>query len=87
MLSINPIRNVNSTLNYTPSFKAGVQTNYGIETEPSNLNIVEGGLFTGFAGIVKKALETIFTPKVTQRAESIQKGLEETKSRQLDKII
>ncbi len=87
MLSINPIRNVNSTLNYTPSFKAGVQTNYGIEAEPSNQNIVEGGLFTGFAGIVEKALETIFTPKVKQRAESIQKGLEETQPNKLNQII
>jgi hypothetical protein len=87
MLSISPIKNVNSTLNYTPSFKAGVQTNYGIETEPRNKNIVEGGLFTGFAGIVEKALGTIFTPKVKERAESIQKGLEDTKNQKLNKIV
>ena len=87
MLSINPIRNVNSTLNYTPSFKAGVQTNYGFEAEPSNQNMVEGGLFTGFAGIIEKALGSIFTPKVKQRAESIQKGLEDTKTEKLNKVI
>jgi hypothetical protein len=36
---------------------------------------------------VEKALGTIFTPKVKERAESIQKGLEDTKNQKLNKIV
>lgn len=72
MLKINPIKNVNNTLNHI-SFKAGVQTNYGLKA-PVNKNMVEGGLLTGFVGTIAP----LFT-KTQSRAKSIEKGLDETK--------
>ncbi len=73
MLRINPIKNVNNTLNHI-SFKAGVQTNYGLNAPASSKNMVEGGLLTGFVGTIVP----LFT-QVQSRAKSIEKGLDETK--------
>ncbi|MBE7707011.1 MAG: hypothetical protein E7Z91_07215 [Cyanobacteria bacterium SIG30] len=78
MLRISPIKNVNSTLNNRLTFKAGGQTNFGLEIESANKNIVEGGLLTGFAGIIQKSIE-ILNPKVVSRAKSIEAGINETK--------
>ena len=75
MLRVDPIKNVNSTLNQ-PIFRAGVQTNYGIQP-PVNKNIVEDGLFTVFLGVI----ENLISPKVKDRAESIENGLEETQQK------
>ena len=72
MLRINAINNVNNTLNKI-SFKAGVQTNYGLNVPSPNSNMVEGGLLTGFVG----AVAPLFT-RVQSRAESIEKGLEQS---------
>ncbi len=80
MLRINPIKNVKYTLNNKPSFKAGEQTNFGLDIESSNKNIVEGGLLTGFAGIIEKSIE-ILNPKVLKRAKSIQEGLDDKQSK------
>ena len=73
MLRINPIKNVNYTLNNI-SFKAGVQTNFGIEAPSPQSNMVEGGLVTGFVGTIVSSFD-----KISSRAESIEKGIEETK--------
>ncbi len=73
MLKINPINNVKYTLNNI-SFKAGVQTNYGVQAPSPQSNMVEGGLFTGFFGTIFP-----FFSKVEERAKTIEKGLEETK--------
>lgn len=73
MLRINPIKNVNNTLNNI-SFKAGVQTNYGLEAPSPNSNMVEGGLLTGFVGTITP----LFT-QIQSRAKNIEKGLEDTK--------
>ncbi len=75
MLKINSINNVYNTLNkQNVSFKAGVQTNYGIEAPSPKDNMVEGGLLTGFVGTIAP----LFT-QINSRAKSIEKGLEETK--------
>ena len=75
MLEVNSINNVNNTLNNRNiSFKAGVQTNYGLNVPSPKSNMVEGGLLTGFVGTVVP----IFT-QIQSRAKSIEKGLEETK--------
>ena len=73
MLKINPINNVKYTLNNI-SFKAGVQTNYGVEAPSPQANMVEGNLLTGFFGTI---IPSLF--QVNSRAKSIEKGLEETK--------
>lgn len=73
MLKITPINNVNNTLNHV-SFKAGVQTNYGVNVPAPSSNMVEGGLLTGFVGTIVP----LFT-QVQTRANSIEKGVEETK--------
>ncbi len=75
MLEVNSINNVNNTLNNRNiSFKAGVQTNYGLQAPSPKSNMVEGGLLTGFVGTVVP----IFS-QIQSRAKSIEKGLEETK--------
>lgn len=74
MLRINSIKNVHSTLNRNISFKAGVQTNYGIQAPSPKENMVEGGLFTGFVGTIAP----LFT-KVESRAKSIEENLQNTK--------
>ena len=95
MLRINPIKNVNNTLNYRPSFKSGVQTNYGLEfDEKDDRNLVENGFIAGFSGIIRKSVQ-ILSPKIKDRAKSIRDGVEATRddisydsdnARRLDKI-
>ena len=74
MLRINPIKNVNYTLNRNISFGQGVQTNYGMDVPSPSDNMVEGGLFTGFVG----TLATLFS-NTKNRAQSIENGLEEVR--------
>ncbi len=50
MLRVNSISNVNNTLKNI-SFKAGVQTNYGVQEKTGNL--VDQGILTGFVGVLK----------------------------------
>lgn len=73
MLKINAINNVNNTLKNI-SFTAGVQTNYGITAPLPSSNMVEGNLLTGFVGTITPLFE-----KTQQRANSIEKGLNNTK--------
>lgn len=78
MLAINAIRNVNSTLNKNISF--GYRSNELVKAPTYSNDMVEGsigGLFTGFVGTLKSS--PLFDAKVKQRAQSINKGLEETK--------
>ena len=77
MLKINPIKNVNNTLN-TISFQSGKQTNYGVHVAPHGKSVVENSFLTGFSGVVEKTINKI-SEKVRSRAKSIEKGLEETK--------
>lgn len=72
-MKINTINNVNNTLNQI-SFKAGVQTNYGMNVPSAKDNIVEGNLFTGFVGTIAPLFN-----KIQDRAESIEKGLNQAK--------
>ncbi len=74
MLTINPITNVNNTPNNKVSFGNGVYTNYGCCAPSPKNNMVEGSLLTGFVGTVKSNLD-----KINSRAQSIEKGLNETK--------
>ena len=76
MLRINSISNVNNTLKSNISFKAGVQTNYGVKS--TNDNLVEKGIFTGFVGVLKDSPLFNFS-QVSSRADKIEKGLNETK--------
>ncbi len=77
MLRVNPISNVNNTLISNISFKAGVQTNYGVQEKTGNL--VDQGILTGFVGVIKDSPLFNFSEKVSSRAESIEKGVNETK--------
>ena len=74
MIRITPINNVKYTLNNRINFKAGVQTNYGIEAPSPKSNMVEGNLLTGFFGTIIP-----FFKDVDSRANSIEKGMEDTK--------
>ncbi len=76
MLRINSISNVNNTLKSNISFKAGVQTNYGVKV--TNDNLVENGIFTGFVGVLKDSPLFNFS-QVSSRADKIEKGLNETR--------
>ena len=75
MLRINPITNVNSTLNQ-PVFRAGVQTNYGVKAQDKK-DFVESSLFSTFAG----AIRNLISPEVKARADKIQRGLENTEKK------
>ncbi len=72
MLKINPIKNVQYTLNNKIPFTSGVQTNRGVEVPPPETNLVEGNLVTGFVGTIAP----LFHKTKAQRAESIKEGLE-----------
>ncbi len=79
MLTINAIRNVNSTLNKNISF--GYRSNELVKA-PDNNGMVEGGLgglFTGFVGTLKDSPLFNFNSTVKQRSQSISEGLEKTK--------
>ena len=75
MLRVNSISNVNNPLKNI-SFKAGVQTNYGVQEKTSNL--VDQGILTGFVGVLKDSPLFNFN-EVNSRAESIRNGVNETK--------
>lgn len=78
MLTINAIKNVNNTLNRNISF--GYRSNELVKAPTYSNDMVEGnigGLFTGFVGTLKSS--PLFDSKVKQRAQSINKGLEETR--------
>ena len=77
MLTISPVKNVKYTLNNQPSFLGGERTNYGVYSAPKP-SIMETGLFTGFAGMIKETFEKL-NPKAAKRAKSIEAGVEETK--------
>ena len=79
MVRINQMKNIDYQLKQ-PNFKQGVQTNYGIE--PPKKSFTEDGLFTTFIGAVKNLVKS--NPEVKQRAEKIQKGLEQ--QRRIDLI-
>ena len=70
MLRVNTISNVNI------SFKAGVQTNYGVQEKTGNL--VDQGILTGFVGVIKDSPLFNFS-QINSRAESIKNGVNETK--------
>lgn len=74
MLAIKNITNVNNTPNNNISFKAGVQTNYGISAPSPKNNMVEGSLLTGFVGTVAPMLS-----QLQSRAKKIENGLSESK--------
>jgi len=76
MLRVNSISNVNNTLKSNISFKAGVQTNYGIQEQAGNL--VDQGILTGFVGVIKDSPLFNFA-QINSRAESIKNGMDETK--------
>ena len=82
MLRINPIKNVNNTLNKTLTFKAGEQTNYGVFYSPKP-GFMERSLLTGFAGMIQETFAKL-NPKAASRAESIKSGITET--RKLNKV-
>ena len=75
MLRVNTISNVNNTLKNI-SFKAGVQTNYGVQEKTGNL--VDQGILTGFVGVIKDSPLFNFS-QINSRAESIRNGVNETK--------
>ena len=77
MLRINPIKNVQYTLNNTLTFKAGEQTNYGVFYSPKP-GFMERSLLTGFAGMIQETFAKL-NPKAATRAQSIEAGMTETK--------
>ncbi len=72
------IQKVNNNLinQNRPSFKAGVQTSYGVSYIPKK-NVVENGFFEGFLGILKNS-NSLFNAKAQQRTQSIKEGMEQT---------
>ena len=77
MLTINSIKNVKYTLNSQPSFTSGERSNYGVSYNPKP-NFVERNFWTAFAGMIEEHF-AFLNPKAAKRAESIEKGIEETK--------
>ena len=75
MLRVNTISNVNNTLKNI-SFKAGVQTNYGVQEKQAIL--LTKGILTGFVGVIKRFTFFNFS-QINSRAESIKNGVNETK--------
>lgn len=77
MLAINAIKNVNNTLN-RKQVSFGYRSNELVKT-PSNNDMVQGGLFTGFVGTLKNSPLFNFNKEVKQRTQNINDGLEKTK--------
>lgn len=75
MLAINPIKNVNSTLN---QISFGYRSNELVKTSQTD-DMVAGGLLTGFVGTLKSSPLFNFNSTVKQRTQSINDGLNETK--------
>ncbi len=75
MLSVNAIRNVQSTINKNISFKSGVRTNYGADVVNYTSDIKhEGNFLTDFLGTIKQS--PLFYETFQERQKSIEKGLE-----------
>ncbi len=81
MLSVNAIKNVQSTINNKTnnnrniSFKSGVQTNYGADVINNASSIErEGNFLTDFLGTIKQS--PLFFEAFFQRQVNIEKGLE-----------
>lgn len=70
MLRVNSISNVNNTLNNI-SFKAGVQTNYGLQSNTPTM--AENTFIAGFVGALKEG--GLLGREVQARAQKIEKGL------------
>ncbi len=75
MLRVNTKSNVNNTLTNI-SFKAGVQTTYGVQEKTGNL--VDQVILTGLVGVIKDSPLFNFR-QINSRAESIKNGVNETK--------
>ena len=74
MLTVSPIKNVQSTINNI-SFKAGVRSNYGANVINNTTDVRKEGSFLGdFLGTIKQS--PIFYQTFFQRQASIEKGLE-----------
>ena len=80
MIKVNPIENAGGILKY-PSFKQGVQTNYGVI--PPKKNFVESRLFTTFTSGIK---DFFFGPQIKERAGNIEKNLL-TNGKHFDKTV
>lgn len=76
MLTVNQIKNVQSTINRNNiSFKAGVQTNYGADVINNTADYKhEGNFLTDFLGTIKQS--PLFYQAFFERQQSIEKGLE-----------
>ncbi len=74
MLTVSPIKNVQSTINNI-SFKAGVRVNSGADVvnDTPDYN-KEGGFLTDFLGTIRS---TVFYEKFMERQKSIEEGLKE----------
>ena len=74
MLTVNQIRNVQSTINNKNiSFKAGVQTNYRADVINNTTTKNEGSFLTDFLGTIKQS--PLFYETFMKRQLSIEKGL------------
>jgi len=74
MLTVSPIRNVQSTINNKNiSFKAGVQSNYGADVINNTSASRETSFLTDFLGTIKQS--PLFYETFMKRQISIEKGL------------
>ena len=72
MLTVTPIKNVQSTINNI-NFKAGVRSNYGADVINNTSATKEAGFFTDFLGTIKQS--PMFYETFLKRQISIEKGL------------
>ena len=73
MLTVSPIKNVQSTINNI-SFKAGVRSNYGANVINNTTDVRKEGSFLGdFLGTIKQS--PLFYETFMKRQISIEKGL------------
>ncbi len=83
MLTIAPIKSVNSTINNI-SFKSGVQSNYGANVINNTSVKNEGSFVTDFLGTLKQS--PLFFETFIKRQQSIEKGLESTDKNKINAI-
>ena len=83
MLTIAPIKSVNSTINKI-SFKSGVQSNYGANVINNTSVKNEGSFVTDFLGTLKQS--PLFFETFIKRQQSIEKGLESTDKNKINAI-
>lgn len=83
MLTIAPIKSVNSTINKV-SFKSGVQSNYGANVINNTSVKNEGSFVTDFLGTLKQS--PLFFETFIKRQQSIEKGLESTDKNKINAI-